>query len=42
MKILGTLKVRSAPMDEKILYTINIESFDYYIEAWVGEVVSKV
>ena len=32
-KILGLLKVRSAPMGEWILYTMNIEAFDYNTEA---------
>lgn len=40
-KILGLLKVRSAPMDSWILHTMNIETFDYNIESWVGEAISK-
>ena len=35
-KILGLLKVRSAPMDEWILHTKNIETLDYDTESWVG------
>ena len=40
-KILGPLKVRSAPIDEWILHTMNVETFDYSTEAWVGEVISN-
>ena len=40
-KILGPLKVRSAPMDEWILHTMNIETFDYNTESWVGEAIFK-
>ena len=38
-KILESLKVRSAPMNEWILHTINVETFDYSTEAWVGEAI---
>ena len=40
-KKLGPLKVRSAPMDEWILNTMNTETFDDNTEAWVGEAISK-
>ena len=40
-KLFGSLKVRSAPMDEWILHTDNVESFDYNSEALVGEAISK-
>ena len=39
--ILGLLKVRSAPIDEWTLCTMNAETFDYDTEAWVGETISK-
>ena len=32
-KILGPLKVRSAPIDEWILHTMNVEIFDYSTDA---------
>ena len=38
-KILMPLKVRSVPIDEWILHTMNVETFDYSTEAWVGEVI---
>ena len=40
-KIRGSLKVRSAPVDEWILQTINIESFEYITKSCVGEAISK-
>ena len=40
-KILGPLKLRSAATDEWILYTNNVETFDYNTEALVGEVISN-
>ena len=40
-KILGPLKVRSVPMNEWILPTMNIETFDSNTESWVREVISK-
>ena len=40
-KILGPLKVRLAPIDKWNLHTVNVESFDYNTESWVGEVISK-
>ena len=40
-KILGPLKVRSAPRDKWILHMINVETFDYSTEAWVGEAISN-
>ena len=40
-KFLGPLKVRSAPMDGRILHTMDIETFEYNIEACVGEAISK-
>lgn len=39
--ILGPLKVRSAPKENGFPHTANIESFDYDIEVWVGEAISK-
>ena len=39
--ILGPLKVRSEPMNEWILHTMNIETFDYNTDSWVGESISK-
>ena len=39
--MLGSLKVRSSPMDERILHTMNFETFDYNTESWVGEAISK-
>ena len=41
-KLLGPLKVRSAPVDEWILNTMNIETRDNNTEAWIGEAISKV
>ena len=38
---MGSLKVISAPMDECILHTMNIETFDYNSESWGGEAISK-
>ena len=38
-KILMPLKVRSVPMDECILYTMKVETFDYNTEAWVEEAI---
>ena len=40
-KILGPLKIRLAPMEEWILHTMNIETFDYNTESWLGEAISK-
>ena len=40
-KILGPLKVRSAPIDEWILHIRKVETFNYSTEAWVGEVISS-
>lgn len=40
-KVLWPLKIRSAPLDEFILHTTNIESNDYGTEAWVGEAISE-
>lgn len=40
-RILGPLKIRSAPMDEWVLHTMNVETFDYGTEAWVGEAISN-
>ena len=40
-KILGLLKVRSASMDEWISHIMNIETFYYNTESWVGEAISK-
>ena len=40
-RILGPLKVRSAPVDEWILYTMNVETLDYNTEACVGEEISN-
>ena len=34
-KIMGPLKVRSAPIDEWILHIVNSESFDYNTEGCV-------
>ena len=38
---LSFLKVRSAPMDEWILHTMNIEKFENNTEYWVREAISK-
>ena len=40
-KILGCLKVRAVPKDEWILYIMNVVTFDYSTEAWVGEAISN-
>ena len=40
-KILGPLQIRSASVDEWILHTMNVETFDYSTKAWVGEVISN-
>ena len=40
-KILGPLKIRSVPMDEWILHTMDIEIFDYNTESWVVEAISR-
>ena len=40
-KIMETLKVISAPIDEWNLHAMNVEMFDYSTEAWVGEVISN-
>ena len=40
-KVLWPLKLRSAPTDEWILHTMNIETFDYNTESWVGKTISK-
>ena len=37
----GPLKVRSVPMNEWILHTVNIETFDYNTESWVRKAISK-
>lgn len=37
----GSLKVGSEPLDEWILYIVNVDTFDYNTEAWVGEEISK-
>lgn len=39
-KIIGPLKSRSAPMDEWIQHTMNVEAFSYNDEPWVGEAIS--
>ena len=39
--IFGPLKVRSAPINEWTLHTMNVETFDYSTEAWVGEAISS-
>ena len=39
-RILGPLKIRSAPMDEWVLHTMNVEILDYGTEAWVGKAIS--
>ena len=41
-KITGPLRSRSAPMEEWIQHTMNIETFSYNDESWVGEAISKV
>ena len=40
-KILGSLKVRSTPVDEWILHTMSTETFACNTEALVGEAISK-
>ena len=35
------LTVRSVPMDEWVLHTMNGETFNYSTEAWVGEAISN-
>ena len=35
------LNIRSAPLNEWTLHTVNIKSFDYNTEAWLGEAISK-
>ena len=39
--ILGTLQIRSASIDKWILHTINVETFDSSMKAWVGEAISN-
>ena len=39
--ILGPLKVRSASIDEWILHTMNVETFDYSTEPWVEGAISN-
>ena len=39
--ILGPLKIRSPPMDEWVLHTMNVETLDYGIEVWVGKAISN-
>ena len=39
-KILGPLKVRSAPIDKWILHIKNVETLDCSTEAWIGERIS--
>ena len=41
-KLLRTLKVRSAPMGEWIMYIMNFETFYYNTVTWVGEAYSKI
>ena len=40
-KIFEALKVRSTPMDEWTLNTMNVQTFDYHTETWVVEAISK-
>ena len=40
-RILGPLKLRSAPLDEWVLHTMNVDTFDYGNETWVQEAISK-
>ena len=40
-KIIGPLRSRSAPMEEWIQHTMNVEMFSYNDESWVGEAISK-
>ena len=40
-RILRPSKVRSSPVDEWILYTMNVETLDYSTEACVGEEISN-
>ena len=39
--ILGSLKIRSEPMNEWVLHTMNVETLDYGTEVWVGEAISN-
>ena len=39
--ILGPLKLRSAPLDEWVLHTMNGDTFDYGNKTWVQEAISK-
>ena len=36
-----SLKIKSPPIDEWILHTASVESFNYNTEARVGEAISK-
>ena len=40
-RILGPLKIRSVPLDEWVLHTMNVDTFDYGNETWVQEAISK-
>ena len=40
-KIIGTLRSRSAPIDKWIQNTMNVETFGYNDDSWVGELISK-
>ena len=38
---MGLSKIRSTPMDEWVLQILNVETFDYGTEPWVGEAISN-
>lgn len=40
-KILGTLKIRSAPIDERIYHRVNSETFDCNTKAGEGKEIFK-
>ncbi|XP_049981722.1 uncharacterized protein [Alexandromys fortis] len=40
-KILGPLRFRSAPLEEWVLHTLDVDTFDYGTEAWVEEAISN-
>ena len=40
-KIFGPLNVRRVRMDERILHTINVETFDFNTESCVEEAIFK-
>ena len=40
-RILWPLRLRSAPLEEWVLHTLDVDTFDYGTEAWVEEAISN-